>query len=98
MLMLMMLCSSFSDSNTRGVKVILKEAHEIAYSINPGSENMYQDLKKKFWWYRMKREIAEHVALCDYCQRIEAEHQRPACMLQPLQILNENGMRLRWTS
>jgi hypothetical protein len=29
---------------------------------------MYQDLKNKFWWYRMKREIAEHVAICDSCK------------------------------
>jgi hypothetical protein len=28
--------------------LILKEAHETAYSIHPGSEKMYQDLKKKF--------------------------------------------------
>jgi hypothetical protein len=32
----------------------------------------------------MKREIAEHVAICDSCQRIKAEHQRPAGLLQPL--------------
>jgi hypothetical protein len=55
-------------------ELILKEAHELAYSIHHGSEKMYQDLKKKFWWYRMKREIAEHVAMCDSCQRIKAEH------------------------
>jgi hypothetical protein len=29
-------------------ELILKEAHEIAYSIHPGSEKMYQDLKKRF--------------------------------------------------
>jgi hypothetical protein len=34
----------------------------------------------------MKREIAEHVAMCDSCRRIKAEHQRPAGLLQPLQI------------
>jgi hypothetical protein len=67
-------------------ELILKEAHETAYSIHPGSEKMYQDLKKKFWWYGMKREIAEHVAICDSCRRIKAEHQRPAGLLQPLQI------------
>jgi hypothetical protein len=61
-------------------ELILKEAHESAYSIHPGSE-MYQDLKKKFWWYKMKMEIAEHVAICDSCQRIKAEHQRPAGLL-----------------
>jgi hypothetical protein len=47
---------------------------------------MYQDLKKKFWWYGMKREITEHVAICDSCHRIKAENQRPAGLLQPLRI------------
>jgi hypothetical protein len=47
---------------------------------------MYQDLKKIFWWYGMKREIAGYVARCDSCQRIKVEHQRPTSLLQPLQI------------
>jgi hypothetical protein len=47
---------------------------------------MYQDLKKRFWWYVMKREIIEYVARCDSCQRIKPERQRPAGLLQPLQI------------
>jgi hypothetical protein len=67
-------------------ELILKKAHETTYSIHPGSDKMYQDLKKRFWWYGMKREIAEYVARCDSCQRIKAEHQRPAGLLQPLQI------------
>jgi hypothetical protein len=29
-------------------ELILKEAHETTYSIHPGSEKMYQDLKKRF--------------------------------------------------
>ncbi|WVZ48675.1 hypothetical protein U9M48_000094 [Paspalum notatum var. saurae] len=66
---------------------IKEEAHETAYSIHPGSEKMYQDLKQKFWWYGMKREVAEYVALCDVCQRVKAEHQKPAGLLQPLKIL-----------
>jgi hypothetical protein len=48
-------------------ELILKEAHETAYSIHPGSEKMYQDLKRRFWWYDMKREIAEYVVVCDSC-------------------------------
>jgi hypothetical protein len=47
---------------------------------------MHQDLKKRFWRYGMKREIAEYVVICDSCQRIKAEHQRLAGLLQPLQI------------
>jgi hypothetical protein len=67
-------------------ELILKEAHEKTYSIHPGSEKMYQDLKKRFWWYGIKSEIAKYVVICDSCQRIKAKHQRPACLLQPLQI------------
>jgi hypothetical protein len=65
---------------------ILKEAHETTYSIHPGSEKMYQVLKKRFWWYGMKREITEYVARCDSCLRITTEHQRPVGLLQLLQI------------
>nr|ABA91203.1 retrotransposon protein, putative, Ty3-gypsy subclass [Oryza sativa Japonica Group] len=66
--------------------LILKEAHESAYSIHPGSTKMYQDIKAYFWWAGMKRDVAEYVALCDICQRVKAEHQRPAGLLQPLPI------------
>jgi hypothetical protein len=54
---------------------ILHEAHESAYSIHPGGNNMYHDLKATYWWYGMKRDIAEYVALCDTYQRVKAEHQ-----------------------
>ncbi len=54
---------------------ILCEAHESAYSIHPGGNKMYHDLKATYWWYGMKRDIAEYVALCDTCQRVKAEHQ-----------------------
>ncbi|WVZ64016.1 hypothetical protein U9M48_013602 [Paspalum notatum var. saurae] len=59
-------------------KLILSEAHDTAYSIHPGSTMMYHDLKERFWWYRMKRAVAEYVAVCDICQHVKAEHQRPA--------------------
>jgi hypothetical protein len=57
---------------------ILCEAHDSAYSIHPGSTKMYHDLKSRCWWYRMKRAIAKYMALCDNCQRVKAECQRPA--------------------
>jgi hypothetical protein len=59
-------------------QLILREAHDSAYSIHPRSTKMYQDLKEKYWWYNLKRDAATHVALCDVCQRVKAEHQRPA--------------------
>jgi hypothetical protein len=47
---------------------------------------MYKDLKTSYWWYGMKRDIAKYVSLCDTCQRVKAEHQRPAGLLQPIKI------------
>jgi hypothetical protein len=64
---------------------ILREAHESAYSIHPGENKMYHDLKATYWWYGMKRDVAEYVSHCDSCQRVKAKHQRPARLLQPLQ-------------
>jgi hypothetical protein len=54
---------------------ILREAHELAYSIHPGGNKMYHDLKAIYWWYGIKRDIVEYVALCDTCQRVKAKHQ-----------------------
>jgi hypothetical protein len=48
---------------------------------------MYKDLKTRYWWYGMKRDVTEYMALCDTCQRVKVEHQRPARLLQPLKIL-----------
>jgi hypothetical protein len=60
--------------------------NESAYSIHPVGNKMYHDLKATYWWYGIKRDIAEYVALCDTCQRVKAEHQQPAGLLQPLQV------------
>jgi hypothetical protein len=62
---------------------ILKEAHDSRYLIHPGCTKMYQDLKVWFWWEKMREDIAEYVTRC---QRVKAEHQRPAGLLQPLEI------------
>ena len=32
---------------------------------------MYLDLKERFWWTGMKKDIAEYVAVCDVCQRVK---------------------------
>jgi hypothetical protein len=47
---------------------ILYEAHESTYSIHPGGNKMFHDLKVTYWWYGMKRDIADYIALFDTCQ------------------------------
>jgi hypothetical protein len=65
---------------------IMDEAHCSWYSIHPRTNKMYQDLRKNFWWTRMKREIAKYVSECDTCRRIKEDHLRPVGNLQPLSI------------
>src|SRR4051812_44263100 len=47
---------------------------------------MYKDLRQRYWWPYMKIDIALHVAQCDVCSRVKAEHQKPAGWLQPLHL------------
>jgi hypothetical protein len=65
---------------------IMDEAHCSWYSIHPGTNKMYQDLKKNFWWTRMKWEIAKYVSECDTYRRVKTGHLRPTRNLQPLSI------------
>ncbi|WVZ50617.1 hypothetical protein U9M48_001856, partial [Paspalum notatum var. saurae] len=67
-------------------KKILEEAHNSVLAMHPGSNKMYQDLKQRFWWTRMKREIAKYVSECHVCKRVKADHLKPAGMLHPLNI------------
>jgi hypothetical protein len=67
-------------------ELILRKAYDSAYSIHPGSIKMYHNLKSRYWWYGMKRAISKYVALCDNYQKVNAERQRPARLLQPLKI------------
>jgi hypothetical protein len=47
---------------------------------------MYHDLKVQLWWTQMKCETARYVSECDSCRRVNADHMRPARLLQPFNI------------
>ncbi|KAL5541311.1 hypothetical protein UlMin_044571 [Ulmus minor] len=65
---------------------ILTEAHATPYSVHPGATKMYKDLKEKFWWSGMKGDVAKFVEKCLTCQRVKADHQRPAGELQSIEV------------
>ncbi|GJR30638.1 putative reverse transcriptase domain-containing protein [Tanacetum coccineum] len=58
--------------------VIMHESYKSKYSIHPGSEKMYQDVKKLYWWPNIKADIATYVSKYLTCARVKAEHQRPS--------------------
>nr|GEW90358.1 putative reverse transcriptase domain-containing protein [Tanacetum cinerariifolium] len=61
--------------------LIMHESHKSKYSIHPGSDKMYQNLKKLYWWPNMKAIIAEYVSKCLICSRVKAECQKPSGLL-----------------
>ncbi|GKD06061.1 putative reverse transcriptase domain-containing protein [Tanacetum coccineum] len=67
--------------------VIMHESHKSKYYIHPGSDKMYQDMKKLYWWPNMKADIATYVSKCLTCARVMAEHQRPSGLLVQPAIL-----------
>ncbi|GJX38887.1 reverse transcriptase domain-containing protein [Tanacetum coccineum] len=67
-------------------KLIMDEAHTSRYSIHPGADKMYYDLRDLYWWPGMKRDVAEYVSRCLTCSKIKAEHQKPSGLLQQPEI------------
>ncbi|GJX43513.1 putative reverse transcriptase domain-containing protein [Tanacetum coccineum] len=61
--------------------VIMHESHMSKYSIHPGFDKMYQDMKKLYWWPNMKADIATYVSKCLTCAKVKAGHQRPSGLL-----------------
>ena len=62
---------------------ILEEAHRTRYTVHPGSTKMYKDLRTRYCWDNMERDVAQFVASCLTCQQVKAEHQRPSRLLKP---------------
>nr|GEU53401.1 putative reverse transcriptase domain-containing protein [Tanacetum cinerariifolium] len=58
--------------------LIMHESHNSKYSIHPGSDKMYQDLKKLYWWPNIKAEIATYVSKYLTCANVKIEYQKPS--------------------
>nr|GEW17149.1 putative reverse transcriptase domain, ribonuclease H-like domain, aspartic peptidase domain protein [Tanacetum cinerariifolium] len=65
--------------------VIMHESHKSKHFVHPGSDKMYQDMKKLYLWPNMKADIATYVSKCLTCSKVKAEHQRPLGLLRSLQ-------------
>nr|GFB04392.1 putative reverse transcriptase domain-containing protein [Tanacetum cinerariifolium] len=69
--------SCFGDLRT----LIMHESHKSKYSIHPGSDKMYQDLRQMYWWPNMKANVDTYVSKCLTCSKVKAEHQKPSGLL-----------------
>nr|GEX36752.1 reverse transcriptase domain-containing protein [Tanacetum cinerariifolium]GEX38570.1 reverse transcriptase domain-containing protein [Tanacetum cinerariifolium] len=66
--------------------LIMHESHKSKYSIHTGSDKMYQDPKKLYWWPNMKAIIVEYVGKCLKYSRVKAKRQKPFGLLIQLEI------------
>ncbi|GKE71260.1 putative reverse transcriptase domain-containing protein [Tanacetum coccineum] len=66
--------------------LLMNEAHATRYSIHPGADKMYYDLRGLYWWPRMKKDIAMYISKCLTCSKVKAEHQKPLGLLQQTEI------------
>ncbi|GKC31933.1 reverse transcriptase domain-containing protein [Tanacetum coccineum] len=67
--------------------LIMDEAHKLKYSVHPGADKMCYDLRDRYWWPGMKKDITEYVSKCLTSLKVKAEHQRPFGLLQQPEIL-----------
>ena len=65
---------------------ILMEFHYSRFFVHLGGTKMYQDLRRQYYWSGMKRHVGDFVQRCLTCQQVKAEHQKPAGLLQPLEV------------
>ncbi|KAM0054415.1 putative nucleotidyltransferase, Ribonuclease H [Helianthus debilis subsp. tardiflorus] len=67
-------------------ELVMDEAHKSRYSVHPGSDKMYHDIKTTYWWPNMKALIATYVGKCLTCARVKIEYQKPSGLLQQPEI------------
>nr|GEV98889.1 putative reverse transcriptase domain-containing protein [Tanacetum cinerariifolium] len=66
--------------------LIMEEAHKSKYCVHPGADKMYYDLRDRYWWPGMKKDIAMYVSRCLTCLKVKAEHQSLSGLLQQPEI------------
>nr|GEY60660.1 putative reverse transcriptase domain-containing protein [Tanacetum cinerariifolium] len=61
--------------------LIMHESYKSKYSVYPGSDKMYQDMKLLYWWPNMKADIATYVSKYLTCLKFKDKHQKPSGLL-----------------
>ncbi|GJX40905.1 putative reverse transcriptase domain-containing protein [Tanacetum coccineum] len=61
--------------------LIMHESHKSKYSVHPGFDKMYQDMKQLYWWPNIKADITTYVSKCFTCLKVKDEHQKPSDLL-----------------
>ena len=75
------------------LNTILHDAHDAPVAGHRGIDATMERLCRTYFWPHMNKTVRRYIATCDLCQRTKSTNQKPAGLLQPLQIAEG-----RWTS
>nr|GEU31058.1 transposon Ty3-G Gag-Pol polyprotein [Tanacetum cinerariifolium] len=79
-------------------ELIMHESHKSKYSTHPGSNKMYQDLKKLYLWQNMKAEIATYVTILSFAKNRPPMLEKDMCeswkIIMELYIMNRQHGRM----
>ncbi|GKF87903.1 putative reverse transcriptase domain-containing protein, partial [Tanacetum coccineum] len=64
----------------------MDKAHKSKYYVHPRADKMYYDLRDRYWYPGMRKDIDEYVSKCLTCLKVKAEHERPSGLLQQPEI------------
>jgi hypothetical protein len=77
---------------------ILREAHNSAYSIHLGENKMHQNLKATYWWYGMKRGVANMLPFATPARKSRQSINNLLDCCNPCECPSEIRKRLLWIS
>jgi hypothetical protein len=73
---------------------ILDEAHKSRFSFHPGEVKMYRELKRKYWWAGMKKDVINYVSVYLTYQKVkEAEHKKVVVYFNHCLCQNGSGRK-----
>ncbi|GJS04391.1 putative reverse transcriptase domain-containing protein [Tanacetum coccineum] len=75
-----------ASNESKGLTLIMDEAHKSKNFVHPGADKMYYDLRDSYWWPGIKKDIVVYVSKCLTCLKVKAEHQRPSSLRQQPEI------------
>ena len=43
---------------------LMYESHNTVFTMHPGGNKIYQDLKQHYWWQEMEKDVTKYVFKC----------------------------------
>ena len=74
--------------------LILQECHDTRYAGHLGVKKTTELILRDFYWPTVQADVATYVSTCEECQRNKPSNQRPAGLLQPLDVPGHRWERI----